>query len=340
MIPLSRPSACYARGGRIFFNPLYQLTLRNQHRSLYDGSVFTLFRTNTFACLLLSAVAIALTSQSAGAQSRSARKEKSTNDHTLIKEARKLLIAEAEQAKETKQLPTLSADFAKRFNKQIPAEDLTAAILERVHRDTFIDAYVRWQFTSFDPALPDFTDQQFAQFMNNIPSFIDNPRADSETVYSMKNLSKSGRQLNNQWQQFEEFVSTLDSKTQLAEIFNEPARSFADWVQTKLGKTGHLPRLWLLARCAATIDAGWSTQSIKTKISRQFTDSVKDETFTSDQRRHVIKQAQRIVDRKRVFVNEITYLADGSVRVSFSTCTVTQKNVKNWSDRLAGIKPP
>ena len=283
---------------------------------------------------------MALTSQCVIAQSGKTGKSKSTNEHALIKEARKLLIAEAEQAKKDKQLPTLSADFANRFNKQIPVEDLTAAILERVHRDTFIDAYVRWQFTSFDPDLPDFSDQQFARFMNNIPSFIDNPRADSETVYSMKNLSKSGRLLKNQWPQFEEFVNTLDKQTQLAEIFNEPARSFADWVQTKLGKTGHLPRLWLLARCAATIDAGWSTQSIKTKISRQFTDSVKDETFTSDQRRHVIKQAQRIVDRKRVFVNEITYMADGSVRVSFSTCTVTQKNVKNWSDRLAGIKPP
>lgn len=322
-----------------FLSPFARPMLRIQLRPRYDGFVAALLRTNLFACLLLCASAIALTSPSAGAQSRSARKEKSTNNHALIKEARKLLIAEAEQAKKDKQLPTLSADFANRFKKQIPAEDLTTAILERVHDDTFIDAYVRWQFTSFDPDLPDFSDQEFAQFMNNIPSFIDNPRADLQTVNSMKRLSKSGRLPNNQWQQFEEFVNTLDYQTQLAEMFNEPARSFADWVQAKLGETGHLPRLWLLARCVATIDAGWSTQSIKTKISRQFSASVKDETFTSDQRRHVIKQAQRIVDRKRVFVNEITYLADGSVRVTFSTCTVSQKNVKNWSDRLAGIKP-
>jgi len=319
--------------------PFDRFKLRIKLHPGYDGFVITHLRIITFACLLLCAIAFTLISQHTIGQSRSTPKTKSTNDHAIINEARKLLIVEAEQAKKTKQLPTLSADFANRFSKQIPAEDLTAVILERVHSDTFIDAYVRWQFTSFDPPLPDFSDQQFAKFMNNIPSFIDNPRADSETVYSMKNLPKSGRLPNSQWQQFEELVSTLDNQTRLAEMFNEPARSFADWVQTKLGKTGHLPRLWLLARCAATIDAGWSTQSIKTKISRQFSDSVKDETFTSDQRRHVIKQAQRIVDRKRVFVNEITYLADGSVRVTFSKCTVSQKNVKNWSDRLAGIKP-
>ena len=262
----------------------------------------------------------------------------SSRDHELIREARRLLISEALDAKKNQQLPTLSPDFAQRFDREIPNADLSQAILEPTHRDPFVDAYVRWQLTSFDPALPEFNDQQFADFMDNIAALVQNPRADPQIIDTLERLAESAVLPAQRLQQLQEDVAELDRRTTITAQFNEPAISFAQWVQRKLGETGPRPRQWLLARCAATIRAGWSTRSIKTRITRNFTASLDDKSFTTDHRRLVVQQAQQLVGFKRRFVNEVTFLANGSVRVTFSTGGVDRDDVKRWSDRLAGIR--
>ena len=262
----------------------------------------------------------------------------SSRDHEHIREARRLLISEALDAKKNQQLPTLSPDFAKRFDREIPDADLSQAILEPTHRDPFVDAYVRWQLTSFAPALPEFNDQQFADFMDNIPALVQNPRADPQIIDTLERLAESAVLPAQRLQQLQADIAELDRRTTITAQFNEPAISFAQWVQRKLGETGPRPRQWLLARCAATIGAGWSTRSIKTRMTRNFTASLDDKSFTSDHRRLVVQQAQQLVGFKRRFVNEVTFLANGSVRVTFSTSGVDRDDVKRWSDRLAGIR--
>ncbi len=261
-----------------------------------------------------------------------------SHDHELIREARRLLISEALEAKTNQQLPTLSPDFAQRFDREIPDADLSQAILEPTHRDPFVDAYVRWQLTSFAPALPEFNDQQFVDFMDNIPALVQNPRADPQIINTLERLAESAVLPAQRLQQLQADVTELDRRTTITAQFNEPAESFAQWVQRELGETGPRPRQWLLARCAATIRAGWSTRSIKTRMTRNFTASLDDKSFTTDHRRLVVQQAQQLVGLKRRFVNEVTFLANGSVRVTFSTSGVDRDDVKRWSDRLAGIR--
>ena len=255
-----------------------------------------------------------------------------------LAEAIKILIDEAKQAKHDQQLPRATADFAGGFGREIPPEMLARRMARRAHADGFVDAYVRWQLTSFDPALPEFNDQQFADFMDNLPALVQNPRADPQIIDTLEQLAASAVLPARRLQQLQEDVAELDRRTTITAQFNEPAISFAQWVQRKLGETGPRPRQWLLARCAATIGAGWSTRSIKTRMTRNFTASLDDKSFTSDHRRLVVQQAQQLVGFKRRFVNEVTFLANGSVRVTFSTSGVNRDDVKRWSDRLAGIR--
>ncbi len=258
--------------------------------------------------------------------------------HQRIREARHLLIEEALEAQKNELLPTLSPDFAKRFAHQIPQADLTQAILVRTHRDPFIDAYVRWQLTSFDPSLPQLSDPDFANFMDAIPALIPNPRAEPEVVRALEQIEDLLVLSARRFQQVRDDVAELARRTNLAERFNEPAISFAKWVQDKLGPTGPRPRQWLLARCAATIQGSWSTRSIKTSITRNFTASIDEKSLTTDHRRLIVQQAQRLVGSKGRFVRDVTFLANRTVRVTFSSSGVDRDDVKRWSDRLAGIR--
>ncbi len=151
----------------------------------------------------------------------------SSRDHELIREARRLLISEALDAKKNQQLPTLSPDFAQRFDREIPDADLSQAILEPTHRDPFVDAYVRWQLTSFDPALPEFNDQQFADFMDNIPALVQNPRADPQIIDTLERLAESAVLPAQRLQQLQADIAELDRRTTITAQFNEPAISFA-----------------------------------------------------------------------------------------------------------------
>ena len=258
--------------------------------------------------------------------------------HQHIREARRLLIEEALEAQKNELLPTLSPDFAKRFEHQIPQADLTQAMLVRTHHDPFVDAYVRWQLTSFDPPLPRLSDREFAIFMDAIPALIPNPRADPEVIGALELIEDRLVLSARRFQQVRDDVAQLDRRTNLAERFNEPAISFSKWVQDKLGPTGPRPRQWLLARCAATIQADWSTRSIKTSITHNFTASIDDQSLTTDHRRLIVQQAQRLVGSKHRFVKDVTFLANRTVRVTFSSSGVDRDDVKRWSDRLAGIR--
>ncbi len=286
-----------------------------------------------FACaLLINFAAIG------NAESATTDQAQASGKHQRIREARRLLIEEAIEAQQNELLPTLSPDFAKRFEHEIPQADLTQAILVRTHPDPFVDAYVRWQLTSFDPPLPQFSDQEFAVFMDAIPALIPNPRADPELISALEQLEDLLVLSARRFQLVRDDVVQLDRRTNLAERFNDPAISFAKWVQEKLGPTGPRSRQWLLARCAATIQAVWSTRSIKTSITRNFTASIDDQSLTTDHHRLIVQQAQRLVGSKSRFVRDVTFLANRTVRVTFSSSGVDRDDVKRWSDRLAGIR--
>ena len=78
-------------------------------------------------------------------------------------------------------------DFARRFEGTIEADDLDRALRRRTHRNPFIDAYVRWQLTSFaddSQALQELDEQSFGAFMRHAPAMVANPRADHSKAVS------------------------------------------------------------------------------------------------------------------------------------------------------------
>src|SRR5690606_20765169 len=115
---------------------------------------------------------------------------------------------------------------------------------------------------------------------------------------------------------------------------NRPAERFRQWVEDQLGETGVRPRQWMMEELAAMIAAGWPVSDLKSAMSRDFSASVTDETFTSAQRAMLVNQLRTMIGPGRRWVKEVTYLASGEVKVAVWTSRVDRGDVENWANRL------
>lgn len=255
-----------------------------------------------------------------------------------IEQAIRQLTAEAEQALREARIDALSRpDFHSRFQGgSILESDLIAALTTIQHRQSFIDAYIRWQLTSFDPAWPDLDDRAFARFMDSTPRLLDNPRADPNVLDVLRRAESGGPLAPQFIAQLRADLAALEERTRRIEAMNRPAIEFRAWVAKKLGDTGPRPRQWMIEELAARIAAGWEVSDIKGDITRNFTASVSDQSFTPEQREMVYAQLLTLRGRKRVFAGEVTFLANGAIRASESTAQVTNENLETWRRRLAG----
>lgn len=255
-----------------------------------------------------------------------------------LEQAIRQLTAEAEQALREARIDALSRpDVRARFQGgPILESDLVAALTTPQHREPFIDAYIRWQLTSFDPAWPDLDDHAFARFMDRTPRLLDNPRADPNVLDVLRRAESGGPLAPQFITHLRADLAALEDRTRRIEAMNRPAIEFRAWVAKKLGDTGPRPRQWMIEELAARIIAGWDVSDIKAAMTRNFTASVSDQSFTPEQREMVYAQLLTLRGRKRVFAGEVTFLANGAIRASESTAQVTNENLETWRRRLAG----
>lgn len=269
--------------------------------------------------LLLTAAASTTSGQS---QTRS--------PNAILAEAIKTLTDEARQAKETQQLPRQKADFAKSFKQTLPTELVGRKISRQVNRDDFVDAYVRWQLTSFDPTLPKFNDREFAGFVNSLPKLLDHPRADNALITDINKAigvgvldEKSQKHLSNK-------ITKHTKMTSVASALNLPNTRFRTWILSQLPQTGARPIQLKLDQLSKTVIAGWPVDRIKTQLDELFEKSDRDGSFTIPQRQTVVKQAQRLIGMNRVFLARAN-ISDGTISADFDDSGVYDFEVRRWT---------
>lgn len=262
--------------------------------------------------------------------------EKALIGEHAMREAIRQLTEEATIVKKQLRIESEEADFADRFEHEVEDRDVIDAILKRSHRDTFIDAYIRWQLTSFDVELPEMSDGAFADFMDQTPAMVENPKADERTITQFEGAESRGPMIDKVIARIRAAELTLDEKTRIAEHMNRPAVEFRKWVGKQLGDKGLRPRQWMMEKLRALARAGWSISGQKGRLTREFTLSVDDETFEPRQRVLLIRQLSTLIGFERKYLGEITYLASGRIDVTLRSVAIDQDDVDRWADRLMG----
>lgn len=261
-----------------------------------------------------------------------------TKKGAALKDAISLLIDEAREIQRDQRLPKTTPDFVSRFDREIPSDEMVKAIITPCHKDRFIDAYVRWQLTSFNPDLPPLSDQQMLGMMAGAPPMLDNPRASADMISLFEKSEQVKKPLANESQRLRDAVNDLDYRSKSAEEMNVPADGWRDWIAGKLSAKGPRRLQWLIERAAATASAGWAVRSVKMKMTKEFklAGSESLDAFTQHDRDRVAEQARRLIGLHRRAVNQITFLADGSINVSFSSNAIDKEDVDKW---IASLPP-
>ena len=246
-----------------------------------------------------------------------------------IKAVLKQLEAEAREIMKSQRFSLESADFASRFDQVIEPSDLLDAVTRPQHRDPFIDAYIRWQLTSFDFELPDLDGRDFEKLMRQAPAIVANPRADEELVARFTETEKQSTSPTES-KRLREVAKELDRRTEIAAAFNRPAQQWREWLESEFeGNTARQLHL-KMERAAATIRAGWPSREVKAALTKAFKAAATDSTLTDLDRHAIAAHARTLTGMKRRSINEITFAADGSVSVTFTNSAIDKDDVNKW----------
>ncbi len=286
--------------------------------------------------MFLWLIALVLMWSSTAALAQTSRPARRDSGRQPMQQLIAQLVDEAVAAREAGAISE-EADIASRIESgDFDDVEILRAIVRRQHRDPFVDAYIRWQLTSFDVELPAMSDRDFITLMDNTPAFVENPAADPRVVSFFEQAERAGALAPDRIEFIRRAQAEMESRQQVAEMQNLPAVRFRQWVEDQLGETGVRPRQWMMEELAAMITAGWPVSDLKSAMSRDFSASVADETFTTAQRAMLVNQLRTVIGPGRRWVKELTYLASGEVKVAVWTSRVDQGDVENWTNRLAG----
>ena len=243
------------------------------------------------------------------------------------------LADEARLIKNDKQLPRRDANFAQEFGQSLPPELVGSRLVRRVDRDPFVDAYVRWQLTSFDPALRPMADRAFQRFLRDLPPMVESPRAREALIGEINAAIRSGQLSQSEQLALGRRLDGLAKQTREARTMNRPTGSFYDWVASQLPPTGARVLQLELARLNALVNAGWPTDTAKSQLEELFNASARDESFDADQRRLVAEMTQRLVGRTRVYLTSAR-IDEGAVVAQFNDTGVYDFDVQRWTKAI------
>lgn len=251
-----------------------------------------------------------------------------------VRDAISQLRAEALHARQQQTLPA-KPDFASRFKGSLSAQQLKALISQPTNPDPFVDAYIRWQLTSIGEA-PQWSDRELILLLHSLPPMIENPRAAGHVVELFERAAVAEQLSVAERARLQEMVHELDEQVSIVETLNRPALELRHWLREAQGESSLQRVLVLIEHLATTVNGGWPTQGIKMRLSRACTESALDPALTNAQRQMLAEQMQSMVGRRRRFLNEVTFMANGTVNVTFSNARILQRDVDGWIERLAG----
>lgn len=289
----------------------------------------------SWACGITCAAALGATALIGAAQL-----SRSTKQPSELRSAITHLVEEAQFAIRDGKLHHEKADYARRFPSDMPLRDLCEAIAAPVDADAFIDAYVRWQLTSFEPSVPDLTDNQFLTLIANAPAMIDDPRADADVVSRFEQAEKAARPTSGELEALRRAKDELHRRVPLAESFNRPAIGYREWLIKQFEASRVRRYCLLIEECAATIKAGRPTRAIKSKLTKATKQAGDDSSITPQDRQLIAQQLQQLTKiEKRRAVNEITFPSKGGITVTFTNIQADQDDVNKWIAQLNGNAP-
>lgn len=274
------------------------------------------------------------------------------SDLDRLNEVIRALSLEAKDAIDRGSFPRRRADYAreregKGEGENDPAIDpalIGRRIVEPLDRDPLVDAYIRWQLTSFDPVLPEMRERDFEALLKALPKFPANPRADRRLIDTLNRAVVISNQRQGGLLTAAEVdtLNTMLEESASAEsrhrALSLAAREFRAWLEEAVGELGPRPHFVRLEHISALLAAGWDVEQEKREIDAAFTRSAQDPTLSETDRSRLITAARRLSGVRRGYVQRAVII-ERRLEFTSNESAVYDFEVNAWGRALAGRTP-
>lgn len=267
------------------------------------------------------------------------------SDAVFLRRAVAELIAEAEQARDEQVLPRQDLSFARELLLQeerpgVSGDAIFKLLVNPVHNDGWIDAYARWQLLGFEPAWPakarDFGDEEFEEFLSDLPALLMNPRSDRETIARVNIALSRERVSDPDAAALRELDQSLRTREAEIQNLNRPALELRRWVEERCGLEGHRHHQARLERLGAMVAAGWPVEELKRQIAQRLDQSHRDPALTPPLRARLASQAATLAGRRTPVIESVGVGENNSPRAQFDEAAVYDFEVNEWIRILQG----
>lgn len=168
------------------------------------------------------------------------------------------LADEARLAQQTFELLHSAPDAALRYDRlPVSRGDVADRITRRLYRDPFVDAYVRWQLTSFDPPFGPFDDDAFDRVRRDAPPVLDNPWAGRRLRRMVGYLKDQDALDDVQRAEVERRLALTAEEAGHVARFRHVSTDYRRWADRALADRPARRLAWRLDTVAAYLAAGW-----------------------------------------------------------------------------------
>jgi hypothetical protein len=267
----------------------------------------------------------------------------------LVNQAMRELQAEGEQSKRESALARQEATFARAFTqRQGAAVDPVLAwakFTRPAHRDDLIDAYVRWQWTGFEPAPPtkpageeDFDDAAFADLLASLPAMTANPRSDRGMIARVNAALAREEVSESDASALAKLNEDLQTQAGRAADLNRPGLELRTWIERRFEDHPVRVHLLRLERIGAMVAAGWNVEDMKARFAAGIERSMRERELDADDRRVIAAAAARLAGRRTPIVTRVG-AAEFAPEAEFDEAAVYDFEVKAWVRVLDGVGP-
>ena len=245
----------------------------------------------------------------------------------------RLLKDEAEKSKADGTLVRNSADFARTFGEPPPQPALLEKLTRRIDSDPFVDAYIRWQLTSFNPPAFEMTNVAFERLVQTLPPPLENPRADLAILESLQRASARGALSEPQQKEVNDRLNELAAQASRAVALNQPALQFRAWLADRFKREPYRLLKLMLDEARVLAKAGWPVEEAKAEIDKTLETASRLRDFTADQRRDFLLAAENSMVKARMYAASAG-VSDNALYANYATTGIFDYDVRRWARAL------
>lgn len=286
------------------------------------------------AILLAGALNISFTQSSSAQEEQpaapaSAPQAPSASSPVILKRIIAILADEGVEALRTGQLQRTHANIASENHGEVIMTQVAKAIIEPQHRDPFVDGYIRWQLTSYDPPLPKMADAQWQRMIENLPMIPINPRADADLIKLLNQGIQAGELSEDDQKKILDRITLMSEIESNRRALMTPAVELRAWIMEKHKDSLYQQMVLSVEKCAALVRAGWPTGDAGAKTAELFAQAARDREITDQEKLKAARVAESVIGLSRVYVASVR-INNNRLEADFENTAIYDFDVRKW----------